>query len=36
MDELATTLGVQFKDSKDEGFDMPTTSLEFLGTNIST
>jgi hypothetical protein len=36
MDSLAGDLGVAFKDSKDEGFMYPLTTLEFLGINIST
>lgn len=36
MDDLADTLGVEFKPSKDEGFEIPLTSLEFLGITVST
>ena len=31
MDELAQSLGVEFKPTKDIGFDSPTTCLDFLG-----
>ncbi len=31
MDALASTLGVEFKASKDEGLDHPIRSIEFLG-----
>ena len=31
LDELAAELGVEFKPSKDEGFDTPTTTIEYLG-----
>ncbi len=36
MDELASTLGVEFKATKDEGLDKPTCSLEFLGHWLTT
>lgn len=36
MDELANDLGIEFKKSKDVGFNAPTHSIEFLGVNIST
>lgn len=36
MDTLAEDLGIEFKTSKDEGFDSPTYTLEFLGILLST
>ncbi len=36
MDALASTLGVEFKASKDEGLDHPIRSVEFLGHWLTT
>lgn len=36
MDEVAAHVGNEFKDKKDIGFEEPTTSLEFLGIQLST
>ena len=36
MDDLAGTLGVEFKASKDEGLASPTRSIEFLGHWLTT
>ena len=36
MDTLARDLGVEFKPSKDEGFDKPTYAMDFLGHHLTT
>lgn len=36
LDNFATELGVQFKESKDIGFEQPLTTLEYLGVHLHT